>query len=56
MDTYPMSLRVTFDLSDEDLKHFEIIMRQARKTAAGVRPEDIVESAERLLWPVQKHG
>jgi len=48
-----MSLRVTFDLSDEDLKHFELIMRQARKTAAGVRPEDIVESAEGLLEQVE---
>lgn len=44
-----MTLRVTFELDDEDLKHFELIMAGARKTAAGVRPEDIVEATEGLL-------
>lgn len=44
-----MTLRVTFELSDDDLRHFRLIMAEARKAAAGVRPEDIVEAAEELL-------
>ena len=44
-----MALRITFELSDEDLKHFRLIMADARKAAAGVKPEDIVEAAEGLL-------
>ena len=44
-----MTLRVTFELDDNDLKHFELIMAGARKAAAGVRPEDIVEATEGLL-------
>ncbi len=44
-----MSLRVTFELDDDDLKHFKMIMQEARKAAAGIKPEDIVEAAERLL-------
>ncbi len=44
-----MSLRITFDLDDEDLKHFEMIMREARKAAACMAPEDIVAAAEEVL-------
>lgn len=44
-----MALRITFELSDADLKHFRLIMAEARKAAAGVKPEDIVEAAEGLL-------
>ena len=44
-----MSLRVSFELEDSDLKHFRLIMREARKAAAGVGPEDIVAAAEDLL-------
>lgn len=44
-----MALRITFELSDNDLKHFRLIMADARKAAAGVKPEDIVEAAENLL-------
>ncbi len=47
-----MTLRVTFDLDDDDLKHFRLIMSGARKAAAGVKPEDIVEAAEGLLTRV----
>ena len=45
-----MSLRVTFDLEDSDLKHFRLIMREARNAAARKTPEDIVASAQELLW------
>lgn len=44
-----MSLRVSFDLDDNDLKHFRLIMREARKAAAKMAPEDIVAAAEELL-------
>jgi uncharacterized membrane protein YkvA (DUF1232 family) len=44
-----MSLRVSFELSDDDLKHFRLIMREARKSSARLTPEDIVAAAEKLL-------
>lgn len=44
-----MTLRVTFELDDNDLKHFELIMAGARKAAAAIPPEDIVEATEGLL-------
>ena len=44
-----MGLRVTFELGDDDLRHFRLIMQQARTTAARIAPEDIVASAEELL-------
>ena len=45
-----MSLRVSFELDENDLKHFRLIMREARKAAARKTPEDIVASAQELLW------
>ena len=44
-----MSLRVSFELDDNDLTHFRLIMREARKAAARMAPEDIVAAAEDLL-------
>lgn len=44
-----MSLRISFDLDEDDLKHFQLIMREARKAAAKMAPEDIVAAAESLL-------
>ncbi len=44
-----MGLRVSFELDDDDLKHFRLIMQEARRAAARVPPEDIVEAAEDLL-------
>ena len=49
-----MGMRVSFELDDNDLRHFRLIMRQARKTAAQSAPEDIVASAEKLLQQVGK--
>jgi len=51
-----MSLRVSFELDDNDLKHFRLIMREARKAAAGIAPEDIVASAEDLLSVIGNTG
>lgn len=47
-----MGLRVSFELDDNDLKHFRLIMREARKSAARLAPEEIVASAEALLGQV----
>jgi uncharacterized membrane protein YkvA (DUF1232 family) len=44
-----MSLRVSFELDEDDLKHFRLIMRQARKVTARLAPEDIVANASTLL-------
>ena len=51
-----MGLRVTFDLTDDDLKHFRLIMQEARSTAARVAPEDIVAAAEDLLETIGDSG
>ena len=47
-----MTLRVSFELDDNDLKHFRLIMREARKAAARIPPEDIVAAAEDLLQDI----
>lgn len=44
-----MGLRISIDLDDEDLEHFRLIMRAARKSAQRWQPEDIVASAETQL-------
>ena len=47
-----MGLRVSFELDEDDLKHFRLIMQEARRAAARVPPEDIVEAAEELLQAI----
>ena len=49
-----MGLRVSFELDDDDLKHFRLIMREARKSAARQAPEEIVASAEALLGQIRE--
>ncbi len=49
-----MGLRVSFELDEDDLRHFRLIMREARKAAAGLAPEDIVARAEALLGQVRE--
>ena len=51
-----MGLRVTFELDDKDLRHFRLIMQQARTTAARIAPEDIVATAEQLLASIGPDG
>lgn len=51
-----MGLRVTFELDDDDLRHFRLIMRQARATAARIAPEDIVATAEELITSIGPQG
>lgn len=47
-----MTLRVTFELDEDDLKHFKLIMAEARQAAADTKPEDIVAATEKLLQRV----
>jgi uncharacterized membrane protein YkvA (DUF1232 family) len=49
-----MGLRISIDLDDDDLKHFRLIMREARKSTLGFLPEDIVASAEALLASLKR--
>ena len=51
-----MGLRVSFELDDNDLTHFRLIMREARKAAARMAPEDIVAAAEELLQDIGTTG
>jgi uncharacterized membrane protein YkvA (DUF1232 family) len=44
-----MSLRVSFELEESDLKHFRLIMKEARKAAANTKAEAIVAAAKELL-------
>ena len=51
-----MGLRVTFDLNDDDLKHFRLIMQEATSAATRLAPEDIVAAAEELLIAIGPTG
>ncbi|MEL7185406.1 MAG: YkvA family protein [Pseudomonadota bacterium] len=46
-------MRITFELNDDDLKHFRLIMKEARQVAARIPPEEIVAAAEELLGKVE---
>ena len=47
-----MSLRVTFELADSDLKHFKTIMREARDAASGKSQAEILGASRALLESV----
>lgn len=49
-----MSLRISFELDENDLKHFRLIMLEARKAASRLPPEDIVAAAEALLADIEE--
>lgn len=51
-----MTLRISFELSENDLKHFQLIMEEARKAAARLAPEDIVAGAENLLSNIESNS
>lgn len=48
-----MSLRISFELDENDLKHFRLIMQEARQAAKRIPPEQIVAAAETLLKDVE---
>ncbi|MDH4073000.1 MAG: DUF1232 domain-containing protein [Gammaproteobacteria bacterium] len=47
-----MGMRVSFDLDDDDLQHFRLVMRAARHSVQRISPEDVVAAAESLLASV----
>ncbi len=47
-----MGLHISFELNDEDLEHFRLIMIQARNAAARKSPEEIVATATRLMQEI----
>ena len=49
-------MRISFELDDNDLRHFRLIMDEARKAARRIAPEDIVAAAEDLLQSVPESG
>ncbi|NND60773.1 MAG: DUF1232 domain-containing protein [Gammaproteobacteria bacterium] len=44
-----MTLKVTFELSNKDLRHFRAIMREARQAAKQTPDEEIISAAQGLL-------
>jgi len=44
-----LPLRISFELDDNDLRHFRLIMEEARRAASRMPPEDIVAAAQELL-------
>lgn len=48
-----MGLRISFNLNEDDLQHFRLIMQQSSKTTAHIWPEDIVAAAEALLAKIE---
>lgn len=51
-----MTLRISLELDDQDLRHFQLIMDEARRAAGRMPPEDIVAAAEDLLAEVPENG
>lgn len=49
-----MSLSIHLDLSEEELKHFHLIMQHASSTAAHISPEEIVAGAEHLIQEIEE--
>lgn len=49
-----MSLRITLDLSEEDLKRFRKLARQARTAAKELTEERVVSAAKEVLAQVDK--
>jgi uncharacterized membrane protein YkvA (DUF1232 family) len=48
-----LSLRISFELDENDLKHFRLIMQEARQAASCLPPEEIVAAAEQLLVDIK---
>jgi uncharacterized membrane protein YkvA (DUF1232 family) len=47
-----MGLHISFELDDDDLEHFRLIMLQARNAAARKSPEEIVATANQLMHDI----
>ncbi len=46
-------MRISFDLSDADLKHFRGVMRDVRARCKKMNEEEIVEAAKQLLEDIE---
>ncbi|MCH8958808.1 MAG: DUF1232 domain-containing protein [Proteobacteria bacterium] len=44
-----MLMRISFDLSESDLRHFDLIMKEARSAAKKSAPEQIISATRDLL-------
>jgi len=44
-----MLMRISFDLSENDLRHFDLIMKEARSAARKSAPEQIISATRELL-------
>lgn len=44
-----MLMRISFDLSESDLRHFDLIMKEARSAAKKSAPEQIITATRELL-------
>jgi len=51
-----VSLKIDITLDQNDLKHFQLIMEQARSAHAHIAPEDVVASADQLIKNVREAG
>ena len=47
-------MRISFELDEDDLTHFRLIMHEARQAASRMQPEDIVAAAEDLLKNIEE--
>ena len=48
-----MTLKVTFELSNKDLRHFRTIMREARAAAKETPDDKVISAAQKLLDDVR---
>ena len=48
-----MGLRITFDLSNEDLRHFRLIMAEASSASAQLSSEEIISATKDLIAEVR---
>jgi uncharacterized membrane protein YkvA (DUF1232 family) len=46
-------MRLSFDLSENDLRHFDLIMKEARSAAKNSEPEQIISATRELLAEVE---
>lgn len=44
-----MPISVSVELTEEEIKHFRLIMQEARKALASIPADDIIEASEQLL-------
>lgn len=51
-----MSLRITLDLSDKDLKRFREMARKAMKTTGQQQPKQIIDGARKLIDEASGRG